>query len=866
MTDILESSCRVAFTAYLHDIGKFAERAKIAVPQEQLDIAKQLHCPKWDERYSHIHAAYTSIAFEALESYFPETIGTDVSPFGAWKTTDVDDSLINAAANHHAPKSYLQWIVATADRLASGFEREEFEQYNAAADRPNYIQTRLYPLFEVLQRDKSVIAETDYQHRYPLAPLSVESLFPVEKALAEPSERQAGIDQYAAMWTQFTEQLGNIPSSHRRQWPLWLDHFDTLWQSYTHAIPSATAGKVIPDVSLYDHSKTTAALAVALWRYHLEMGHNQEDVTHDLRTRHGKYGWDEQKILLIQGDFFGIQEFIFAGGSDTQKKASKLLRGRSFYVSLLTEIAALKVLEKLELPSTSQVINAAGKFLIVAPNSPETLDKLNQVREEINQWFMTETYGLASIGLASLAASPKQFISQSSEDRPFQQLLQSLFQQLEVQKYRRFDLLNHQRSSVVPWELPFKYVCKYNNRLPAAENGVAPLSSDQIQIGAWLTQSDTVLVSSQPLPGVNRLSRNIFGYSVSFSDRGQLNQFAPPAQSGTLRRCYDISLPTSSTKVLFNGYSRRNINAYVARFTEDEVTHNGYNDSRYGRWMDDLDAKEIQADRIKTLNHLACEDKWQDNDSSRYLGIEALTTLKGDVDNLGAIFQESIACSSFARMAGLSRQMNNFFAVYLPWLCQSEFINSYTIFAGGDDFLLMGSWRKQIQLANRMRNEFHRYVARNDNLHFSAGLHVSKPGTPVSYLGAQAEELLSSAKAYGDGEKNAVSCFGKVVSWAEFDALLDAYSQLSEIRQRYGGKGISTAYWYDILQLTDMSALADSNPKANIWRARLAYRTVRTFKDKFVQSELMQTLGNAIQLHRDNYRIALTTYIYTYRK
>jgi CRISPR-associated protein Csm1 len=68
----------------------------------------------------------------------------------------------------------------------------------------------------------------------------------------------------------------------------------------------------------------------------------------------------------VQGDFFGIQDFIFAEGGKTQKRAATLLRGRSFYVSLLSELAALKVLEALALPATSQVVNAAGKFLIVA--------------------------------------------------------------------------------------------------------------------------------------------------------------------------------------------------------------------------------------------------------------------------------------------------------------------------------------------------------------------------------------------------------------------------------------------------------------------------------------------------------------------
>jgi CRISPR-associated protein Csm1 len=47
---ILMPSCRVALAVLLHDIGKFAERARIACEPEKLDTWKQLDCPHWDGR------------------------------------------------------------------------------------------------------------------------------------------------------------------------------------------------------------------------------------------------------------------------------------------------------------------------------------------------------------------------------------------------------------------------------------------------------------------------------------------------------------------------------------------------------------------------------------------------------------------------------------------------------------------------------------------------------------------------------------------------------------------------------------------------------------------------------------------------
>ena len=34
--------------------------------------------------------------------------------------------------------------------------------------------------------------------------------------------------------------------------------------------------------------------------------------------------WNEPKLLLVQGDFSGIQDFIFTTGGETQRRAAKL--------------------------------------------------------------------------------------------------------------------------------------------------------------------------------------------------------------------------------------------------------------------------------------------------------------------------------------------------------------------------------------------------------------------------------------------------------------------------------------------------------------------------------------------------------------
>jgi len=762
-TDLLAASCRVALAAYLHDLGKFAERARMDVPTEVLNAHKTQYCPfhttdKGGKNgyHTHIHAAYTALAFDQVEKSAPDLIQGDMTPFVSRSQLQAEhnqatDSLVNAAAAHHRPDTFLQWIIASADRVASGFERAEFDTYNAAKDENtesqtgrNHYQARQLSLLEQIGKTQKISAK-DLNWRYPLAALSPKSIFPQPRKDCEPADDKLAQQQYQQLWTQFLSALTRIPASHRSNWTLWLDHFDTAWLTFTHAIPAATAFGTKPEVSLYDHSKTTAALATALWRWHEAQGKTDSTAAASLKDRSD---WGVDKFLLIQGDFFGIQDFIFAEGSQTNKAAAKLLRGRSFQVSLFTELAALKLLDALSLPPTSQITNAAGKFLIVAPNTSEARAQLEQVRLEINQWFLQHSFGLAGLGLVGKPACCNDFLRGG-----FKTLMQGLFAALEKAKLQRFDL-TAPGNPVFDVAYPHG-VCQYNGKLPADKaegnnKASAALSRDQITLGSGLTHEDRLLIVRDPaaLSGNNltQLEVPVFGFGVAFTQSQDITgKFGALAKDGTLQRCWDFSLPETLTDTLWNGYARRFINAYVPRFTELDLQ----TQAKYRGIEADVSPDDVRFEAGKTLNHIACEDRQPKSDrvddAGQWQGQVALMTLKGDVDNLGSIFQQGLQEPTFAKMAALSRQMNAFFAIWLPALCQAEFPNTYTVFAGGDDFFLIGPWHSTQQLAARMATEFKTYVADNPGITFSAGMVMTKPGQPIHALATQAEEALSAA-------------------------------------------------------------------------------------------------------------------------
>src|SRR5699024_8268549 len=160
----------------------------------------------------------------------------------------------------------------------------------------NHYQARMLSFFEEASifSDRVTKTKAELRYRYPLKPFSAENIFPQKRQDCEPGNDAEAKKQYAALWQDFLQGLEKIHASHRKSWHLWLDHFDTAWMTFPQSIPSATAFGTRPDVSLYDHSKTTAALAVSLWRWHEE---NQRVSDSDCDLLQARKDWDEQKFL-----------------------------------------------------------------------------------------------------------------------------------------------------------------------------------------------------------------------------------------------------------------------------------------------------------------------------------------------------------------------------------------------------------------------------------------------------------------------------------------------------------------------------------------------------------------------------------------
>ncbi|NPA27931.1 MAG: HD domain-containing protein, partial [Epsilonproteobacteria bacterium] len=233
----------IALAALLHDIGKFGQRADEKDSKID-DFDWQNFCPRdKNGNPTHKHAAYTAKILGDL------IVEKQKDQKRIIKADSLNGKFIDISANHHKPQINEEWIIAAADRLASGFERETFKEYNEQVEEEinkNYKEQQLNHLFE---KDK-----------FPQDTLSPKNIFPT-------TDKGRG---YQKLWDDFekelkviNEKIPNFPEHIK------VDALEYLLKKYTSFIPSATAfksknGVTIPNISLYEHLKTTSIFASAI--------------------------------------------------------------------------------------------------------------------------------------------------------------------------------------------------------------------------------------------------------------------------------------------------------------------------------------------------------------------------------------------------------------------------------------------------------------------------------------------------------------------------------------------------------------------------------------------------------------------------
>lgn len=752
---------QIYLAALLHDIGKFYQRADKSFSDKFNSLSEyskriaEMICPlNSSGTFGYQHVVWTNEFLTEKMDIFHKIPNFKQNNYN---NTNAEESFTSFACNHHRPKTEMQALITLADWWSAGIDRtnpesmekEECQSGNTINwGRQRYKQIPLYSVFNKVNKGNFSMA-------FKLEPLTIEEggCFPTN---IESTKDGVSQEKYSGLWQNFIKEFDKLPADSFHGFSESLLY---LLKKFTWCIPSNTMD--MADVSLYEHLKTTAAIADCLYLYKQE---NPDMLVWNANSNRLHLNDEAKPILLLGGDISGIQKFIY---NITSKNAAVSLKGRSFYLQLLVDSVIQKIITHQDIDCTvGQVVySSGGKFYMMLPNTAKVRNAISQLKKQLESSLWKDHYGQLVLNLEYVA-----------------------FSYDNIGKYIRYDGCEEQSKMGDLWKcLADKlYSCK-------AKKFKTLLSENFEQMFAPIKVSTEDNVCA--LTGIE-------GKCESYDGGGEnsimvLETVKKQIDLGkTLKDAdYIITYRANSNNNFLSNRAKRNSNisicdVYNYLFDSKELT----DDSADFRNITSVDVSRVKM--INMTNFLAAPIKglkvsygfqfyggnkqaqnsngdnktFEELSGGTYLGI-----LRMDVDNLGKIFIEGLPneSRSFAAYSTLSFLLDYFFSGYLNAIRdKDDFKDDVNIlYSGGDDVFAIGKWDKIILFANAVRTEFERFVGRDD-ITISAGVTIVKDKYPIAKAAQLAGDAEEMAKQFGRDKlgtpiKNAINLFGESVSWRD---------------------------------------------------------------------------------------------------
>lgn len=702
----------IALAGLFHDIGKLLQRADVELCPQSKQM-EGLLCPLGRHGdYSHRHVLWTDHFFREVldETLLNEILGPLTFP----------DNVATLAAYHHKPDSEWQRVVQQADMLSA----KEREEGDSPGVRGQYKTRRLSPVFEKLTLEQDW--RPDHPLKYDLTPLALD-----ERPFPKLAEDKDLTVEYNSLWQSFQKDLSRIKQEVRKaenKFDLLFNSLYSLLHKYTWCVPSFTQREC--DISLFDHLRTTSALALCLY----VVRSSPEEV--------------KEPFLLVEGDVSGIQKFIYRLAAPTGvSHIARILRGRSFYLTLLPLVLAKYIVSRLNLTIANILWCGGGKFDLLLPNTAGTKAQLEEIENEFTEWFFDEFEAEIGIVFGKLEAGQKEW-----ED--FGSLLQRIRSEVEKAKSQKFlskVTTEAQMNTGLPHDIC--HVCGLYE-VKDEEGNICPKCALHRDIGSHLPKASYLVFSR------SAANNGFPGLPISFGKFGTVYLLESAEVPNSFYRLASVTEILSVNRLENFPFGFTLIGKAVPTAAKGFTSKDG---------------TPVEEGHILPFEILAQMAE----------GDERLGVLKVDIDNLGLIFALGLPPDqrTVSRIATLSRMLDWFFCGYIntiaqevfqDWCAQNRSLKDsvegcvYTVYSGGDDLLIVAPWSQAIEFAARVHSAFKKFTCSNPNLDFSAGVYLCKPKFTVSRASLLATEALNRAKDKG---KKRIATLGDVVAWESYDGV-----------------------------------------------------------------------------------------------
>ena len=675
------NNLNIAYAALLHDIGKFYQRTtKISLLNSQEIASTPIHANGY---HTHIHSGYTA-------KFFHDYL-------------HLNDQLEKASSGHHINEvDEFDSIIRDADRIASKIDRNDenfdFEE-NHKKTRYQYITSRLSSIMGNID-----FGQTIYDSKFKLTSID-QCMNPCRNNIEQNTIES--IEEYKKLFAQFIEEIKFDNLLIGKPTPYKYHRMYSLLYKYTTLIPSSTYETNNQTVSLFDHLKLTTAIASCL---------SQNNCNN---------------FYMLEFDVSGIQSFIYkiTEGSKTKTNIAKSLRGRSAFVTLITNAITYTILDKFKLTQANIIFNTGGGALLLLPY----LDDTEKIIHNTFNTITKELYKRFNTSLSVVYAIEKVDKFELSNFKTEKAL--ALKTKLEEYKLKKFYPLINNDFCVE--HLEDKEICELCGQNYVKKDHKCQNCLDILNISDYYTKHDkfTILYSN-------------LDYNNCLMDLG-----------------------------------------FIKIYFFEKIPHEliNKNDFYYIDAVNHFEAGNVKllANLVPKENNTILNFENITKTLDKSYGDEKLGVLKMDVDNLGAIFAFGLKQGknndvtlqrSLSKYLTLSRFIELFFGYKLKQICldlskklQNKNENIFYInYAGGDDLVILGPIYGILQLANKIHIEFKEFV-QNPNITLSAGIHIQNPKKPIRFGIKMADNALEASKSYvkDNRSKNAITIMNSTFSFEE---------------------------------------------------------------------------------------------------
>ncbi|MBI9072360.1 MAG: type III-A CRISPR-associated protein Cas10/Csm1 [Melioribacteraceae bacterium] len=637
----------------------------------------------------------------------------------------------------------------------------------------------------------------------------------------------------------FSEQLIDVFSFYKEEedFTILINLLLVLFEKYLWSVPDFT-GSDLTDISLYNHSKDVAGIAHAIY----------------------KSDKSDTRLNLVIGDIPGIQKYIF---NVAYKKPAKILRGRSIYVQILTRQFASIMLEELGLTDANLIMLAGGKFYIISQHSNNFEDCYNKAVGRIEK-YLIENFNYQLSFSSAYNSFNYQQLKTKDDPLSFGDIIDEASYKLLQKRNQQFKqvLFNNDKFTHDKFVLDYKYIeatesdkvkcavtgipIKQNRRKDIEGEQVDKQVANEFKIGSLVTKNNVIVEFNRD-------------YSEVF-DVKELNEYKPGENTKRILLNPDLEELLNSN----------NLRKDILRNTNIIEVAN------YCSMGNDKTVMDFE--------------KMEEHNN----GAEFMTLIKGDVDNLGLIMSSGLVndnanMTAISRTTTLSNHLKYFFSYSLngfleKWEngkvekqiednCKTD-QKVYTVFAGGDDLMLIAPQSSSLKLVNEFNKIFNEFVCENPEVHISYSLTNFKHNTPIRLVADMAEENQEKIKQHfknfelansietnkdvfqSDNDKAGIFLFDTCVKNDSIEAILKWKLKLIEWCNDSNNR-VSQGVLRNLLYFAHLinSFRFNGDTQNLIWHPKLTYMINRSLKksnNTYINSEVEEFFENALRINKTN--------------